>query len=93
MKSAFSTQQADHIAEGVVLPSGAKIHLGARGPVYFGYHATGSGNLPKRDQQQRTSRQDNELRAGVRRALIPHVTRTLRIALQTGAPRSGGSRA
>jgi len=91
MKRKFSTQTSGHIAEGFILPQGARIQMGAQGPEHFGLHARGAGSLPKRDPQQRTAEGDAALVAGVRRALIPHIVRTLRDALRTGAPRPGGT--
>lgn len=87
MKRAFSEAGGEHVAEGFILPQGARIQVGARGPSFYRMHATGDGKLPRRNQQQRTSTQDAQLVEGVRRALIPHVMRSLRVALRTGAPK------
>jgi len=86
MKRAFAEQGGGHVAEGFILPTGARIQLGALGRPDFALHAKGKGNLPKRDPQQRTTVGDEALVAGVRRALIPHVVRAIRSRLQAGSP-------
>jgi hypothetical protein len=87
MRTAFSTQSGGHVVEYFKSARGWLIQLGARGPRYFKLHADGGdkipGRPPKRDPQQRTPAQDNELRGAVRRALIPHVVRALRLAIST----------
>lgn len=100
MKRAFSTQAASipdaggsgvgasHVAEGFILPTGARVQIGAQGPGYFA-----RPDSEQRDPQVRNAERDNELRQGVRRALIPHTMATLRTMIRRGAPRAGGSSA
>jgi len=91
MKRAFANAGGEHAARGFILPQGARIQLGAQGPEYYRFHAEGVGKLPKRDQQQRKEDQDKAIVAGVRRALVPHIVRSIRVALQAGAPRGSGA--
>jgi hypothetical protein len=92
MRDAFSTQDPEHISEGVTTATGAKINLGATGPSWYTAHVTGNDKLPKRDMQQRTSAGDAQLVESARRGLIPHVVAAVTAKLRAGVPfAKGGS--
>jgi hypothetical protein len=101
MRDAFSTLGRDHHAQGFIIPTGGRVQLGALSPADrpdWSMHAkgiptgAGKGGLPpQRDPNQRLQVQEDQIREAIKTALIPHIMRSARIALQAGPPRRGGS--
>ncbi len=84
MRAAFSTEGPGHVAEGFLTATGGKIRVGAQGPKYYVYHYTGTPTMPARPPIMLTDAQKSEIKAGVRRALLPHAMAALRAALRSG---------
>lgn len=79
MKRAFATKSALHVAEAYRGSRGWVLRLGAAGPPYAAYHATGGGRLPQRNPIAHSEEQWRAYLATVQRSMIPHVLRRFRV--------------
>jgi len=78
MRRAFAYKTENHIAEIDVYRKQVRITLGATGPEYWGYHARGEGNNPKRDPNRRTDAQKEEIKDAAMGVLLADFNRRTR---------------